>query len=319
MSDESLKRLDRIVAILIQLQSKRVIKAQEIADRFGVSLRTIYRDVRTLEATGVPIYSEAGVGYSLMEGYRLPPIMFTREEATSFVAAEKLMQKYMDKQLGEHFTSAMYKVRAVLRLSDKEWMSSIASQMRVQLDKPVFNSDVPHALSTLMESIARKKQIRLSYQALKAEEASERIIEPVGITHENQYWYVVAYCHLRQAYRNFRTDRIHRIHLLDVSFTQEHPPLEAFQDRVFMQETTQVVIRMPNDVARYIHWDRNHYGYVSETVIGEETEMVFNSRDPENGFARWFLMFADKARILAPEHVKLRVRELLHDGLAQLG
>ena len=94
MSLDTVKRFDRIVAILIQLQSKRIVKAQELADRFEVSLRTIYRDIRTLEASGVPIISEAGVGYSIMEGYRLPPVMFTREEVGSFVAAEKLMQKF---------------------------------------------------------------------------------------------------------------------------------------------------------------------------------------------------------------------------------
>ena len=98
--DETPKRFDRIVAILIQLQSKKIVKAHELAERFKVSLRTIYRDIRTLEASGVPIYSEAGIGYSLMEGYRLPPVMFTREEASSFIAAEKLMQKFTDKEIG---------------------------------------------------------------------------------------------------------------------------------------------------------------------------------------------------------------------------
>lgn len=100
MLDETPKRFDRIVAILIQLQSKKIVKAQELADRFECSLRTIYRDIRTLEASGVPIYSEAGVGYALMDGYRLPPVMFTREEVSSFIAAEKLMQKFTDPSLG---------------------------------------------------------------------------------------------------------------------------------------------------------------------------------------------------------------------------
>ena len=90
MSIDTVKRFDRIVAILVKLQSKRIVKAQELADKFDVSLRTIYRDVRTLEAAGIPIVSEAGVGYSIMEGYRLPPVMFTKEEASSFVAAESL-------------------------------------------------------------------------------------------------------------------------------------------------------------------------------------------------------------------------------------
>jgi predicted DNA-binding transcriptional regulator YafY len=126
--DETPKRFDRIVAILIQLQSKRIVKAQELAQRFEVSLRTIYRDIRTLETSGVPIYSEAGIGYSLLNGYRLPPVMFTREEATSFIAAEKLMQKFTDPELGKHYAAATFKLKAVLQGVDKDWVSSIESR-----------------------------------------------------------------------------------------------------------------------------------------------------------------------------------------------
>ncbi|TAJ51095.1 MAG: HTH domain-containing protein, partial [Chitinophagaceae bacterium] len=91
-----MNRIDRVTAILIQLQSKRVVKAQEIADRFGISLRTVYRDVKTLEEAGIPVIGEAGVGYSIMEGYRLPPVMFTQEEATALLTAEKLVEKLTD-------------------------------------------------------------------------------------------------------------------------------------------------------------------------------------------------------------------------------
>src|SRR5690606_29609387 len=106
-----MNRFDRITAILIQLQSKKVVKAQDLADRFGISLRTVYRDIRTLEEAGVPLYGEAGIGYSIVDGYRLPPVMFTREEATAFITAEKLMEKFTDASLKQHFTSAMYKVK----------------------------------------------------------------------------------------------------------------------------------------------------------------------------------------------------------------
>src|SRR5690606_32155840 len=107
MHDQAPKKFDRTVAILIQLQSKKTVKAQDLADRFGVSIRTIYRDIRTLESSGVPIYSEAGVGYSLVDGYRLPPVMFSKEEAVSFITAEKLMQHFTDNNLKKHFQSAL--------------------------------------------------------------------------------------------------------------------------------------------------------------------------------------------------------------------
>jgi predicted DNA-binding transcriptional regulator YafY len=122
-----MNRIDRISAILIQLQTRRVVKASDIAARFNISLRTVYRDVRSLEEAGVPIIGEAGVGYSLVDGYRLPPIMFTREEATAFLTAEKFVEKMTDASTAAQHKSAMYKIRAILKLPKKTcwkaWMA----------------------------------------------------------------------------------------------------------------------------------------------------------------------------------------------------
>src|ERR1700720_1726919 len=119
-----MNRLDRLTAILIQLQSKRVVTAQEIAERFNVSLRTVYRDIRTLEEGGIPLTGEAGVGYSIMDGYRLPPVMFTKEEATAFLTAEKLIEKLTDPLSDENYKSAMYKIRSVLRVAEKDFLEN---------------------------------------------------------------------------------------------------------------------------------------------------------------------------------------------------
>ena len=180
MSDDALNRFDRIVAMFIHLQSSRVVKAQELADRFDVSLRTVYRDIRSLEAAGVPVAGEAGIGYSIIEGYRLPPIMFTREEASSFIAAEKLMQKFTDKKLGSHFESAMYKIKSVLRGHAKDHVAALESQIWINTTQQLFNENTPDALEVLIESIAEKKQVRLVYRAYEGEEAIERMIEPAG-------------------------------------------------------------------------------------------------------------------------------------------
>src|SRR5690606_17318688 len=145
MDFDAPKRFDRIVAILIQLQSEKIVKAQELAERFQVSLRTIYRDIRSLETAGVPLYGEAGTGYSIVNGYRFPPVMFTREEAGSFVAAEKLMQGFADENLGKSFESAVFKVKSVLRGPEKDWVTVLDSHISISAQK-AFNVEIPNAL-----------------------------------------------------------------------------------------------------------------------------------------------------------------------------
>ncbi|VXB39559.1 Transcriptional regulator [Flavobacterium sp. 9AF] len=312
MQDESPKRFDRIVAILIQLQSKRIVKAQELADRFEVSLRTIYRDIRSLEASGVPIYSEAGVGYSLVEGYRLPPVMFTREEASSFIAAEKLMETFIDKELGKHYASAMFKIKSVLKNTDKDWLTSIESKVIMQQPAVnLFNEKVPEAMSILFKSIADKTQVKLNYQAFDAEEASERSIEPVGIFHDNNNWYIFGFCHLRNDYRQFRADRIQGIENKDLAFTKEHQPLEFYLNKEKECPTTKVVLLVDKKIGKYLDFEKKYHGFVSQKKIGQQIEMTFLSRDIENGFPRWILMFADHATIIEPQRLKDRMLEML--------
>ena len=309
--DETPKRFDRIVAILIQLQSKKIVKAQELANRFEVSLRTIYRDIRTLEASGVPIYSEAGVGYALMDGYRLPPVMFTREEVSSFIAAEKLMQKFTDPSLGSHFAAAMYKLKAVLKSTDKDWLSNVESRVVMQNAEPLFHNQSPNALALLFESIAERKQILLSYKTIEAEKASNRNIEPVGVFHDNSNWYFLGYCHLRQDYRQFRTDRVLDIQKTECDFTIEHDSLETYLKKDERIPTIKVRLLVDKKMARYLSTERKYHGFVSEKEVDGQIEMTFMCCDIENGFPRWFLMFGDCATILEPERLKTRALELL--------
>lgn len=312
MFDESPKRFDRVIAILIQLQSKKIVKAQELAERFEVSLRTIYRDIRTLEASGVPIYGEAGIGYSLVDGYRLPPVMFTREEASSFIAAEKLMQKFIDKELGQHYQSAMFKLKSVMQNSDKDWVSSIESKVLIQPSMGnLFNENVPNAMSILFKSVADKTQVVLDYQAIDADVSSERTIEPVGVFHDHNNWYVFGFCHLRKDYRQFRADRIEGIKKTQTGFTKEHDSLETYLEKEHEIPKIKVRILVDKKISKYLTSERKYYGFVSQKNVGNLVEMTFLSRDIVNGFARWYLMYADYAEILEPLSLKNRILELM--------
>ena len=313
MGLDTINRFDRIVAILIQLQSKRIVKAQELANRFEVSLRTIYRDIRSLEASGVPIISEAGVGYSIMEGYRLPPVMFTREEAGSFVAAEKLMQKFTDTSLGSHHKSAMYKVKSVLKGKEKDWISTLEAQVLIDPSETPFDENIPNALEILFESIAEKKQVFLKYHSLNSEKPSDRFIEPVGLFHENNFWYVLSYCHIRNDYRQFRTDRMLSITRTDKPFTLEHGMLDDHLNNGADQEKTKIIISVDKSIARYISATRKQYGFVSQDIKKDKVIMTFMTQDVFQAFPRWYLMFGDYAEIIEPTSLKERVIEILDE------
>lgn len=309
--EDSPKRFDRIIAILIQLQSKRIVRAQELADRFAVSLRTIYRDIRTLESSGVPISSEAGTGYSIQEGYKLPPVMFTREEAMSFIAAEKLMQHFTDKSLRSYFQSSMYKIKSILRWSEKDMFDSLDGNLVVQQTHSLFRESVSNALELLIAGIVQKKQVDIAYQAFESEAVTPRTIEPIGVYHEHQFWYIVAYCLLRKDYRKFRSDRIFSIRLLDQPFGRTHQSLDHYLQEEDRLDKTKVVIWVNKKTARYIQRSRQFYGFVSEEDRGELVEMVFMVGLNEDFFSRWYLMFGDQAQIIEPESLKTEVAGLL--------
>lgn len=176
-----MNRLDRLTAILTQLQSKRLVRANEFAERFGVSLRTIYRDMRALEEAGVPIIGEAGQGYALVEGYRLPPVMFTREEALSFLVAEKVLEKVVDKESGKNFQSALYKVKSVLRQSEKEVMEQMSSHIEVRRRNSLQASGKEQVLQGILDALSESRMIEICYTTFVEEQTTTRILEPLGV------------------------------------------------------------------------------------------------------------------------------------------
>ena len=119
MEEKEKPRLSRLTAIITQLQSKRIVTAKYLAEKHNVSVRTIYRDIRTLEKSGIPIVTEEGKGFSIMEGYHLPPVLFTEEEANALITMEQLAIKNKDQSLSKNVSSAIEKIKAILRYSPK--------------------------------------------------------------------------------------------------------------------------------------------------------------------------------------------------------
>jgi predicted DNA-binding transcriptional regulator YafY len=311
-----MNRIDRLSAILIQLQSKRVVKAQEIAERFEVSLRTVYRDVRSLEEAGVPVVGEAGVGYWLMEGYRLPPVMFTKEEATAFLMAEKLITKLTDNTTDQYFKSAMYKIKAVLKTTEKDFLEEIDGRIEI-IGHPSNVETKPNndILQVILKSISEKRILNLQYFSRNQEQNSERHIEPIGICYINTHWHLIAFCQLRNDYRDFRIDRI--IELLPTSKLfrgNTHPSLQNYLKRIETQENlTSIKILIHKSMLRHIQEQKYYYGFVNQEDVDNERVAMYFLVSSLDAFVRWMLMFSDYVEIIKPDELREKLRNLIEN------
>ncbi|MBW8523208.1 YafY family transcriptional regulator [Chryseobacterium chendengshani] len=311
MNDHYLKKLDRVTAILTQLQSKPIVRAQDLAEKFEVSVRTIYRDVKTLENAGIPIVGEAGSGYSLMDGYKLPPVMFTKEEVLSFITAEKLMQKFSHQSLGNHYQTAMEKVRSVLKYSDRNLIQNIEKQIDIYNYYPKTEDKIKNIIPTILESIAEKRQLTLEYGTADSK-ISERTVEVVGVFFEFNFWYIMAFCTLRNDFRQFRVDRILKIIKTQNPFLQEYGQINDYR-RHGNGNKTKVRLLVDKKIISHLTNSKKYYGLIEEIDTENGVEMIFETDWIIEGFPRWLITFADYAEILEPESLKITMRDLLND------
>lgn len=220
MAETEISRLSRLTAILTLLQSQRLITASFIANKFNISIRTVYRDIRALEEAGVPIYTEEGKGYSLMEGYRLPPIMFTETEANALITAEQLIIKNKDASFVKHYTDAITKIKSVLRYSTKD-KSDLLSK-RIEFRQNAESNTTSNYLSEIQLGITNFKLIKINYISINTNIKTTRVIEPFALYSTQENWILIALCRLRKDYRAFRLDQIQHLELLNDPF-KPHP------------------------------------------------------------------------------------------------
>ncbi len=210
-----MNRINRITAILTQLQSKRIVTAKSIAERFNISLRTVYRDIKTLQEAGVPIGSENGVGYFIVDGYKLPPVMFTEEEANALITAEKLVLQKKEASLTKNYVSALIKIKSVLRNSQKDKVELL--ERRIGADAKYTFSPTSNYLEKIQKAIIETIVLKIEYQSLYKNEFTKRNIKPLAFYFTENDWVVIAHCNLRNALREFRLDKIKKL-----QFTEEH-------------------------------------------------------------------------------------------------
>lgn len=229
MNDNDTKRLSRLTAILTQLQTKRLLTATKLAEKFNVSVRTIYRDIRTLEQAGVPILTEEGKGYTLMEGYRVPPIMFTEAQANALITAEQLVLKNKDTSFIKDYIEAIEKIKAVLKYNIQDKANLLSE--RTRFDQNNFLERNSSNLSDLQFALTNFRTTKIEYTN-EQNKTTIRNIEPFALLN-NENWLLVAYCRLRKEFRFFRLDRINKLEILDDKFEPHKMTLQEYFDNYY--------------------------------------------------------------------------------------
>lgn len=306
-----MNRTDRLAAILIMLQSRKIVRSIDIADKFNISQRTVYRDLKALDEAGVPIGAEAGVGYYLIDGFHLPPVMFNTKEAGAMLIAEKLVNCFSDESVRQNFGLASDKIKSVLPTSQQEFLGLVDQQIQI-LHQPVAST--PNAgnnfIADIQTAISSKKCLDINYRSNSKKEDSNRIVEPVGLCFYGFKWHLIAFCQLRNDYRDFRLDRIKELVITSsaVSNNANKSISEYFEYAWQQEELFNVTVIFKSEALPHINNAKYYYGHYEETICGDKVHMKFTVSDYEY-VANWILTLGDFVVDAKPKTLNELVRK----------
>lgn len=308
-----MNRIDRLTAMIIFLQGRNYVPIDQLAERYQISERTAYRDLRALEEAGVPIGMEPGKGYYILRGYHLPPVMFSKSEAMSLLAAERLMQKWSNSELGRSYHSALDKIRSTLPSDDKEYFESMDNHVRnLYSQEPDTDLNDDKIFSFLQNAIYKHQLIEIKYSRAYAEHSTTRKVEPLGLLVMSRYWYLAGWCQLRDDYRMFRIDRIESYKLTGKNINQpaEHT-LKQFYERNLhkKKELKEVKIWFEQSYARYVGDQKFWHGWAWEEVKDGGVEMTFLTPSIQYT-ASWLLTWGTGVKVTKSDEMKKALKEL---------
>ena len=308
-----MNRIDRLTAIMLKLQSKRFVTIDDISDHFEISERTVFRDIKALGEAGVPIGFEKDKGYFIVEGYYIPPVMFTKEEAGAILLAGKLLERQGDKSLVEQFDQALTKVRAVLKSSQKDYVQELEKYIEIVSPAiPVDRAFPDRFLNDIKNALVSHQILSFEYYANYSDSYSSRQVEPLGICHYANHWHLIAYCRMRNGIRDFRTDRISKLIVQEECF--DPTKRDDFKDHIFVkklqQDVNEVKVLFDPKSARIIGDQKYYYGFIGEEKVENGVLMTFMVGECEY-FARWLLMFTDSVKIIDSPRLDQQMQTLV--------
>jgi predicted DNA-binding transcriptional regulator YafY len=301
----------RLITLIMLLQDHPNQKAAELAEKLGVSVRTLHRYIGMLDEMGIPVYTERGPygGFSLVRGYKLPPLVFTPEEATAIYLGTSLVGQMWGALYQEPAQGALAKLDNVL---PDEQRGEVAWAQRSMVARDLHQAD-PSTHSPLLEKLRRAarqhRQVRMLYQGGSSAESTERGVNPYALVYRSGWWYLVGYCQLRQALRTFRVDRIRQLEILSEPFQiPKDFNVHAYLDEMFAdQPQIRARLRFAPEAAHIAR--TNLTGWESWQENPDDSVEVIIVATDLNWLASFVLSFSTWVTVLDPPELRALVRE----------
>ena len=294
-----MNRIDRLFGILLLLQSKRHIRAEDIAGKYEISERTVYRDMSALMQLGVPIISQAGEGYSIVEGYYLPPLIFTIEEAKAVFLGIKMLQS--SGNLPEEAEEAITKLNTALPDRLMREIAPLIDKIDFLIEPGKYDLNTPYVVE-IQQAIQQQQVLHIRYTGWGNKGTSERQIEPVKLTYGNKTWYIHAYCRLRNNMRSFRINRIEKLQILAEVFNTTHHQLEDTSEETKIE----VKIAFSEAIIRSVR-ERQHYSFAGESRENKRYILLYRVH-VFSEIRSWLMGWGAEAEILSPETLREEIR-----------
>ncbi|MGZ9585864.1 helix-turn-helix transcriptional regulator [Paenibacillus marinisediminis] len=312
-----MNKTDRLLAIVLELQRKKLVRAEDLAATFETSVRTIYRDIQALCEAGVPVVGAPGQGYSLMEGYFLPPIRFTPEEAVTLLIGTDFIEQRFDVGYSMRALSSRNKIEAIL--PDNVRQEALRIRQTMRLISP-SKETVPGTEKIYMEAIrsAILQRRKLNFQYLKSvpegngSRHSIRTIAPYGLVFVQSSWTLIAWCELRNEIRHFRLSRMTDLTVLEESF---EVPSDFHLENYRPADDRHLIVRIlvNPDIAGKVIESNNYYMEAAEERE-DGLHVILRVRRPEE-ILHWVLSWGSNVVVLEPEYFRDHIQNEIDNML----
>lgn len=301
-----MNKTDRLFAIILELQARGQCRAEDLAAAFEVTRRTIYRDVQALSEMGVPVVAVPGQGYSLMDGYFLPPLRFTADEATMLSFGGEFVSHHFDARYRAAAISGMRKLEAVLPETLRAEVEYLQDNIKF-VPQDDLSPEQTAVLSAVRRALLERKTIQFNYFARFGDETRplhRRTVNPYGIANIETDWFLVGYDHARKALRNFRLDRVEKVELLHKTFERPHD----FVMRDEFDPTRTITLRVLFDpaLARWVRESSNYFiTHIEDTRDGLLITLKVRH---EREVVQWLLGWGSQVRVLETNTLREMLR-----------